>query len=164
MLRKVFITYNPGSTMAEQTAFRMQTLAHLYGFEVLLPYRPGGSNRISQETKRRIDQSQFVLAFDLGRSRNIFKQEIQYAQSMQKPVILLKDKKRSFLPVSQPYFKEFFIDYYNTEDTLHEIARFIDGQFKEKEKEEKRDQAFATALVGIGLGLLAYWFLSAKQE
>ncbi len=150
--------------MAEQTAYRMQTLAHLYGFEVLLPYRPHGSNQIGNETKRRIEEAQFVLAFDLGRSRNIFKQELKYAQSLQKPVILLKDKQRSFLSRHPSYFQEFYIDYYNTDETLHKIARFIDEQFKEKEKEEKKDQAFATALVGIGLGLLAYWFLSAKQK
>jgi len=164
-MKNVFITYNNNSEIGENTALRMQTLSNLYGFSVFLPYRISKSN-ISRETKERINNSRFILAFSIGRYSKILKNELEYALSRKKPIIIIYDKKEKnkiHFP-NKSNVKEVIIDYYNTDKALHQISDFLDQQFNNAEiKQKKNENAIGTALVGIGLGLLAYWALSDKN-
>ncbi len=161
-MKNVFITYNNNSEIGENTALRMQTLSNLYGFSIFLPYRIGKSN-ISRETKERINNARFILAFSIGRYSKILKHEIEYALSKNKPIIIIRDKKEKniFHFPDKSNVKEVLIDYYNTDEALHQISDFLEKQFNNIElKQKKNENAIGTALVGIGLGLLAYWALS----
>jgi len=164
-MKNVFITYNNNSEIGENTALRMQTLSNLYGFSVFLPFRIGKST-ISQETKERINNSRFILAFSIGKYSKILRDELEYALSKNKPIIIMydrKEKNKIHFP-NKNNVKEVLIDYYNTDEALHQISNFLDEQFNDiKLKQQKNENAIGTALVGIGLGLLAYWTLSDSK-
>lgn len=164
-MKNVFITYNANSEIGENTALRMQTLSNLYGFSVYLPYRIGKSN-VSSETKDRINNSRFILAFSIGKDSQILKDELKHALLKNKPVIIIhdtKEKNRIHFP-NNNNVKEIIIDYYNTDKALHQISNFLDKQFTTIElKQKNNENAVGTALAGIGLGLLAYWALSENK-
>ena len=164
-MKNVFITYNNNSDIGENTALRMQTLSNLYGFSVFLPFRIGHSD-ISFETKERIDNSRFILAFAIGRYSRILKNELEYALSKKKPIIIIYDKKeRNKIKFpNRSNVKEVIIDYYNTDEALHQISNFLNEQFADLNSRKKSNEhAIGTALIGIGLGLLAYWALSDNR-
>ena len=161
-MKKVFITYNKNSEIGENTALRMQTLSNLYGYSVLLPYRLHNAN-ISVETKKRIDNSRFILAFSINGFSPTLKNELDYALKKSKPIIVIYDYKegRTINFPNNADVKEVSIDYYNTNEALHQISEFLDSKFTDIElKNKNTENAIGVALVGIGLGLLAYWALS----
>ncbi len=161
---KVFVTFNKSSIAGENTALRMQTLSNLYGFNVLLPYRLG-LNFLSEESKRRIQESSFVLAFAFGRMSKILREELEYAISLNKPVIIVYDninKNKRILNGQSNQVIEIVMDYYNQDVILHKISEFLSRELKSKNKDNKKESAVGTAIVALGLSLLAYWFLSKK--
>jgi len=163
-MKNILITYNSNSEVEENTALRMQTLSNLYGYTVLLPYRIN-STVISGETKTRIGNSRFVLAFCLDAFSEILKQDLDYALTQNKPIIVIYDetKGRKINFPNNSNVREVFIDYYHTDEALHEISTFIGSKFTEEEqKQKKAETALGTALVAVGLGLLTYWAFSNK--
>ncbi len=165
-MENLFVTYNKNAEIEENTALRLQTLSNLYGFSVLLPYRLNSLN-ISTETKTRINNSKFVLAFCIEYFSPSLKQELDYALTVNKPIVVIYDqsegKKINFPNNSN--VKEVYIDYDNTDATLHEVSKFIKSKFSEIQKNEadKNGSAIGIAIVALGLGLLAAWALSEKE-
>lgn len=170
MTKSIFITYNLSSQPGEGTALRLQTISNLYGLSILLPYRFRNSSSISSETKIRIDNSRFVVAFCVDRLTKLLKDELSYAISQRKPLIVIYDnakgKKINFK--DHVNVKEVFVDFTKTDDALHKMAEFLRAKLsaitaKKVTKKTQDDSGLGIALLGIGLGLLAAWTLSKGE-
>ena len=183
MAEKIFVTYLPGSDIGKSTALRMQTIAHLYGFEVLTPYRINHTN-LTVETKERIKKSRFVLGFFVPENgehvdkKNVFFKEIQFANTKNiESFVLVQEKDKSSahqLFDSLKNVKIIDFDYLNPDDALDKLSDYLNELFKkpannkmnkpQKNSDNNIEKALAYALISMALGLLVYWFLSSLEE
>jgi hypothetical protein len=171
MTKSIFITYNNDSQPEESTALRLQTISNLYGLNVSLPYRLRNATGLSTETQIRIDESSFIVAFCLDGLTKLLKEELNYAISQNKPLIIIYDrekgKKINFK--DNVNVKEVFVDFTKTDEALHNIADFLRTSLattntkKKTKKTQNEDSGLGIALLGIGLGLLAAWALSKDK-
>jgi hypothetical protein len=167
----IFVCYNPNAQPEESTALRLQTISNLYGLKVSLPSRQTSANGISQETKLRIDNSRFVVAFCLESLSYLLTEELNYAILKQKPIVVIYDvdagKKINFKEVGD--VKEVFVDFSQTDDVIHEIADFLRAKLKlsqtqsELQQTRNNNTGLSIAVLGIGIGLLAAWALSQEK-
>ncbi|MBI5913963.1 MAG: hypothetical protein HY842_01185 [Bacteroidetes bacterium] len=165
MYKSIFITYNQNSTFGQNTALRLQTISNLYGLSVFLPARLlNQSTGITKETERRINQSSIVAAFGLENLTLQMQAELSYAIARKKPIIVIYDKGIGRTVDFGEYKnkQEIHTDFLDTENALHEIARFLGG-LPAKNTTSKKDIGVAEALLGVGLGLLALWALSKSE-
>lgn len=162
-MSSIFLTFNENSEAGRNTALRMQTISNLYGMAVNLPVRLRMGSELDTETKSRIKASSFVVAFALEGLAHRMRIELQHAIALKKPIIVLYNPYLGKTLEFEDYknVKEFFLDYSNTDETLHQVADFMDS-FKYPAKEKNQNGA-GVALVGIGLGLLALWALSKES-
>ena len=158
----IFITYNPKSSVEENTALRLQTISYLYGLSIDLPYRLGRKH-LPTETQVRIKRATFVVAFCLSKLTPQLKKELEYAISLKKPIIVIYDSKigktihfKNVLNVN-----EVFVDFNNTDTALHNIAEFMRKYSKTKEKENE-NTSLGIGLITVGLGLLTLWALTKE--
>ncbi len=171
MTKSIFISYNHNSQPEESTALRLQTISNLYGLSVSLPYRLRNTSSITNETQTRIENSSFVVAFCVDGLTKLLKEELSYAISKKKPLIVIYDsakgKKINFK--DNVNVKEVFVDFTKTDDALHKIAEFLRTSLaasttkKTTKKTQNEDSGLGIALLGIGLGLLAAWALSKDK-
>lgn len=168
----IFITYNSNVDIEEHSALRLQTIAHLYGLNIVLPYRIKSQTAIHNETKLRIDYSKFIVAFAVtGLSRNL-KNELLYAIEKKKPIIVIYDKTKGKTLHFKKYsnVNEVFVDFKNHEESLHSIAQFLRKHVYNKElstskkSTSEKESGLGAALIGIGLALLAVWALSGNKK
>lgn len=165
----VFVTYNKNSEIGENTSLRLQTLSSLYGFNVDLPYRI--SNTINSETKKRIENASFVLCFspDNFTSGNLI-HELTYADKINKPIVIAFDKNNlePKIPISGSNVKFFPVNFYDIDDAINEIARFLENVSKPKSitnhSNKNPNDGLAKVLVALGIGLLAAWVLSSEED
>lgn len=143
-----FITYN---TSPEEQVFvyRLQTLAAASDIIVLLPQRNG--QRITNETKLRIDRSDCVIAFLTSQLTPDTREELTYAEAKQKLIIPIYEK--DVVPPSTP---ETWISYDPRSETPGGVEGKVLALLKDKKKAEENKQALL--LVGLGIGLLALIF------
>ncbi len=162
MTNRIFVTYNPNVAVEQNTALRLQTIANLYGIAVDLPSRILGSTVINDETVRRISKSNFVLALSLYNMGQEVSHELGAAITKKKPIIALYQHGVGKNIDFQNYVNvsEIYLDLNNTDTTLHEIAVFIDTQFKQNKKETNTT---VLGVLGIALGMLALWGLSKEK-
>jgi len=166
MNSSIFITYNHESKAEESTALRLQTISNLYGFSINLPNRLGVNKTVSNETMLRILNSNFVVAFCIDGLDELLKNEVQYAISINKPLIVIYDNEKrktiNFENISNVI--EVFVDFNKTDDALHSIAEFLRRKLVADESKlisgTEKDSGLGIALLGIGLGLLAAWSFS----
>lgn len=167
-MSNVFVTYNQGSDFEESTALRLQTLSNLYGLNLMLPYRYANAITIHRESKKRIDNADFVVAFCTdGLLSALLTEELNYAAQKQKRTILIFDKaqKRKIKYTNDGTVKEIYVDFYKTDEALHTIAEFLrNNQAVRNKKQQAQNNAVGVALLGIGLGLLAAWVLSKNDQ
>jgi len=170
MTNNIFITYSPISQAEESTALRLQTISNLYGLSVALPYRQLNNTSINFETKNRIDNSTFVVAFCVEGLTEFVKAELDYAISKKKPIIVIYDvaQGETLNFNSNANINEVFVDFNKTDEALHNIADFIRskiGLTKIKPTQKPNNESgLGVALLGIGLGLLAAWALSKENK
>lgn len=172
MTNNIFITFSPSSQAEESTALRLQTISNLYGLSVALPYRQKTNAEINTETKKRIDNSTFIVAFCADGLTKFVKEELNYAILKKKPIVVIYDttkgKKINFK--TNTNIKEVFVDFNKTDDALHSIANFIRSKIqitqvkRTKQQTTNNDSGVGVALLGIGLGLLAAWALSKEKS
>ena len=96
---KGYVTYNSRSELGRQTAFRVQTLANLYGHTIYLPARNCYKKVLSETTKERIADSNVIIAIGVGRLSRVLKWELEYALQQNKPVVFISDTAKG-LPVA----------------------------------------------------------------
>lgn len=150
--------------MGQHSALRLQTIAGLYGFSVVLPLRRPNSSLLNQETKTRIDSADMVAIFALeGVSKGV-NEEIVYASQKNKPVIVLfqRGMTHSGLPQNEK-IKIVEVDFNYIDKASHEVAEFLKGQFSARTKKGKETAGSGSALILLGLGLLAAWALTKDK-
>ena len=167
-MNNVFVTYNKNSEIGENTALRLQTLSSLYGFNVNLPYRI--NETVNSETKNRIDKASFVLCFspDNFLSKNLIA-ELSYADKINKPIVIAFDKNylQPKIPVSGKNVKFFSVNFYDIDSSINQIASFLEEALKNgkvKNNTQNSNDGLAKVLVTLGIGLLAAWALSSKEN
>ncbi|HQT91889.1 MAG TPA: toll/interleukin-1 receptor domain-containing protein [Candidatus Kryptobacter bacterium] len=140
-----FISYN---TSPEEQVFiyRLQTLAAAGDITVLLPQRNG--QRITNETRLRIDRSDCVIVFLTSQLTPDTREELSYAEAKQKLIIPIYEK--DVIPPSTP---PSWISYDPRSETPGAVEQKVLNLLKDKKKTEENKQALL--LVGLGLGLLA---------
>ncbi len=161
----IYITYNKNNKkhVEESTALRLQTLSNLYGINVLLPYRPDIAFSKDSETEIRISKSACVVVFSMSKLTKRLKDEIQNALSKAKPIIIIYDKKiGKTISHNNDNIKEIFLDSNNSDESLHEISKYLKSKFNRSQKniENSNDSNLGVALLGIGLGLLVLSLIS----
>ncbi len=145
MAYTAFISYN---TSPEEQVFvyRLQTLAAASDITVLLPQRNG--QRLTNETRLRIDRSNCVIAFLTSQLTPDTREELAYAEAKGKLVIPIYEK-----DVVTPSAPETWISYDPLTETPGVVEQKVLSFLKEKKRTEENKQALI--LVGLGLGLLA---------
>jgi hypothetical protein len=79
MGKTIFITYNPGNQFEQTIAARLHTIGAVSGFRTYMPDRFNSETILDEETKRRINQSDYVVMFSLSPLSTIVKEEIDTA-------------------------------------------------------------------------------------
>lgn len=189
MAGKIYITFNSSNKtqIEESTALRLQTLSNLYGINVNLPYRANLKFDLDSESKTRIKCSDYVIVLSMTNLSPRLKEEIDFSISEKKPIIVIyneaKGKNIKFL--NKHNIKEVSLDAYNSEETLHKIAQYLQKELKSKSIATKlpakktitptlkkatspsiknEDAGLGIALLGIGLGLLSLALLSNDEK
>ncbi len=178
--KTIFITYNPGNNAEETIAARLHTIGAVSGFRMYMPDRFNSSSILDLETKRRINQSDYLIMFSMSTLSNIVKQELEEAFKHiqdKSRIIVIYDKQRGKnlnSPVTN-YFTSFFFDKYNNrqEDLLHAIINSIlhresmekttTGSPHGLTSKDTENTALA-ALLGVGLGLFILGILSGSKS
>lgn len=148
----MFVTFNRHTSPEEPTALRLQTISKLYYVEIELPFRfeqPG----ITDETKKRIDQSSVVFCFSSVDPDEEVLSEIKYALENDKIVIHIFDSKIPVPVFSHSNLFRMSVDF-STEfcsNVLGKISRFLVSKFGS----EFNRLNVLNALIGIHVGLLS---------
>jgi hypothetical protein len=148
----------------QSTALRLQTIATLYGLRVELPDRIGPAAKAN--TRERIARASYVVAFPLQGLSSVVKEELEYAASIGKTILVVYEKRIG----SRVKFKEYprarywpiDFDGEPTDKVLSEIAQFIKSDQVQPPKSSLGEKHNADtgsnallAFLGIGLGILA---------
>lgn len=160
----LFLSYNKDSDIGQHSALRLQTIAGLYGFSVVLPLRRANSTALNQETKTRIDSANMVAIFALeGVSKGV-NEEIVYASQKNKPVIVLFQKgfPQGRIP-KDDNIRAVEVDFNSIDKASHEVAEFLKDQFPGRTKKAKETSGSGSALILLGLGLLAAWAITKDK-
>ena len=174
MPKPLYLTYNPNVDIEQNTALRLQTISNLYAVSVELPARVLDKSGISIETQNRIARSAFVLAFSLYKMSSSLQKELHYAMSLGKHIVVIYDKKigKTINFNEYPNFQEVHIDFDNTDAALHQIAQYLQRSLYAPitqnpppsiNNEDSIGLGTILGVVGIGLGLLALWGVTAKK-
>jgi len=168
----IFITYNPQIDTEQTLAVRLHTIGAVNGFKMYLPDRFNSETYLDIETKRRIDEADFVVLFSLqSKISNIVKEEISYAWNRlhdKSKIIVIYPTQRTLKSKMGANFTEiYFNPHRDTVDTvthkiLSEIFQKINKEDLSKlnqtdlkiQKQEEQTTNSVLAFIGIGLGLL----------
>ena len=159
----IFISYNSRSEAEQTLDVRLHTIGSVNGFNMLLPDR--NSNLvISDETKNRINQSNYFVLFSFGKT------SIQVETEMDQAFFRFKDKSRIIVikpgaarqSIKSPAkFTQIYFDP-KTESVDTIIQKIIKSIFHKQRtiktiaaKKEKEAENGLVALLGVGLGLYA---------
>ncbi|MBI1804569.1 MAG: toll/interleukin-1 receptor domain-containing protein [Ignavibacteriae bacterium] len=148
-----FISYN---TAPEEQVFvyRLQTLAAASDIIVLLPQRNG--QRITNETKLRIDKADSVIVFLTSKLSPEVREELAYAEAKSKLIIPIYGKGVRHPAGAKDLHWIFFDPALQTPGEIEqEVLKSLGSAKKQKENRE------AIVLVGLGLGLL--WLISSNK-
>lgn len=159
----IFLSYNLSSTDMV-VIWRLQTLAAAHGITMYVPHpEDRRGDHISSSTAQMIDASTLVIAVWTKQPSSKVLQEIQYALSKSKPVLLvveqgikpphwLKEVPALTFDLQRPGdFERRLIDYLNSNQMRHQL------------KLNKKEARAVGALLGIGLALLALWLLTKEK-
>lgn len=159
----IFISYNARNEDEQTLAVRLHTIGAVNGFTMLLPDR--NSNLVlSDETKNRINQSDYFVVFAFGKTSPQVLGEMEHAFMRLRDkyrIIVIKpgtDKQQGREP------NHFTQIYFNPKlESVDMIMQKIMGSIFKKQKMIKKKAAKKTkeaengflALLGVGLGLYA---------
>lgn len=160
----IFISYNPSSDFEQTLAVRLHTTGAVHGFRMFLPDRYNSETVIDNETKVRIQESDYLIVFSTGPLSAIVKAEVEYAWEAFKDkskifVIYTHKKGKNLKGDITKHFTDIYIDPNKSFDKIisNEIMPkiyFKDRSEVEGENEELRKERNALlALMGIGVGL-----------
>ncbi len=144
-------------------AVRLHSIGAVNGFRMFLPERYFSETVLDNETKRRIEESDYYVVFSLGKLSDIVQQEIEYAFNHLKDksrIIVIYDaqKGKNIAGKITNYFHPFHFD--PIKDTVDDLVAQVLTHIAQQAQKQETDKAFAT-LLGIGLGL---WTLSSLSD
>jgi hypothetical protein len=177
----IFMTYNPKVGSEQTLAVRLHTIGAVNGFRMYMPDRHNSDSILDTETQRRINMSDYLVLFSLGKLSAIVKQEIEYAfkhlQDKSKIIVIYDSRKGKNLKgdITQ-HFTPFYFNptegnvdaFLNSVVTTIFHKEHITHQNQQHKAEnarlqsEKQTEQGLTALLGIGVGLFVLNAL-AKQ-
>lgn len=162
----IFISYNPRNNDEQTLAIRLHTIGAVNGFNMLLPDRYHSTTVIDDETKRRINSSDYFILFSFGSMSNLVSQEINAAHERfndKSRIIIIKPALRGAIKEgsSKVYTEIFFNPKQESVDSV--IKRIVGQIFKRqnslastaKKAKDKEFENGILALLGVGLGLYA---------
>jgi len=178
----IFITYNPGNEYERTIAARLHTIGAVNDFRMYMPDRFNSETILDEETKRRIENSDYIILFSIGKISKIVKHELNYAFDYFKDkskIIIIHDKHQEKpLDISREYFTVVEFDYLN--DNQDEFVKRVIHAIKptgskSKKKTKNVTSEIAdnmggviaitalTAIIIIGLGLLLLSLLKKEE-
>lgn len=178
----IFITYNPGNEFERTIAARLHTIGAVNDFRMYMPDRFNSETVLDEETKRRIENSDYIILFSMGKISKIVKHELNYAFDYFKDkskIIIIHDKHQEKpLDISREYFTVVEFDYLN--DNQDEFVKRVihaikPAGSKSKKKTKNVTSEIAdnmggviaitalTAIIIIGLGLLLLSLLKKEE-
>ncbi|HTB07234.1 MAG TPA: hypothetical protein VK806_09800 [Bacteroidia bacterium] len=173
-MKTIFITYNPKSEAERTLATRLHTIGVASGFKMYLPDRFNSEAILSEETKIRISQSNYVVLFSISPLSSVVKQEIDYAFNYlndKSKIIVIYDKHKgkNLKGDITNHFTAFYHDDQTQDALLKELLETIthkeqvEASKKQSERiqelqkdidKRKKENAALLGLLGVGLGLL----------
>ena len=160
---KIFFSYNPNIEKEQKTVNRIQVLGDVYNISVFLPDR-FGTEPLKRSTEHRIKEADCYLLFSMGDFSNTVRDEIIYANSLSKPVIvLLRDyipevvEKLEFLGVKVIKFRNLSPGDYSS--VLLEIESYLKNK-----KTNLKDRITVSGIVSLANSLFYLWKLKHKDE
>jgi len=163
MALKVFLSH---STNPEEQSivWRLQTLGAAHGIEVYVPrhaefrFPSSRAPLLPEEVRKKIDQSDCVLAIITTRTGPAVEKELSYALGREKPIIPIVESSLVGQRFLEKLPRKFvFSPGENPTKIEAEIVNFL----KQESLSKDRKQAIG-ALVAIGLGLLLLYSLAEK--
>ncbi len=156
----IFVSYNSNVESEQTLAVRLHSIGAVNGFRMFLPDRYDSNFVLGNDTKNRIDESDYFVVFShTGKLTSIVEQEIQYAFEKFKKksrILIIHDiTKPSQLEVQSNSYTEIGLN--PVKDTIESSIHKIIEQIKSTENQNNTENGLL-ALLGIGLGL---WILSA---
>lgn len=147
-------------------AVRLQAIGSVNGFRMFLPERYYSETILDDETKHRIEASDYYVVFSLGKLSDIVQQEIIYAFNHLRDksrILVIYDARKSNKKEGHihDYFHPFYFDPVN--DNVDGLVTQILSHVAQKTKKAEMDRAFAT-LLGNGLGLWALSSLNSSRS
>jgi nucleoside 2-deoxyribosyltransferase len=176
MALKVFLSFG-GAPEEQVLAWRLQTLATAHGVDVFVPHRNGQSGLVgvgrvgqskpqrglaglgrvlSEDTRRKIDRADFVLAVITESVSPAAEAELSYAQSKGKLVIPIVQYGTP-VPRSLSQLARFEFSPWDPGKVESDVIQFL----REKQVSKQNQQALG-ALIAIGLGLFLLSNLAEK--
>lgn len=112
-LPSVFVSYNPNADLEQTLAVRLHTIGAVHGFNMLLPDRVGFSSTVTNETKVRIQASDYFILFSTTQLSLIVLEEIKIAFSKlhdKSKILVIYDKSVGKNLKGADNFTEIYID------------------------------------------------------
>lgn len=171
--RTIFITYNPSNEEEQILATRLHTIGAVNGFRMYLPDRYNSETILDNETKKRIEQSEWVIMFSLSKSLStIVLKELEYAYKFlkDKTKIIVLYSTKTGKTVKSTHFTEIFFDPYK--ESVDEVVQNIMKEIFRREakdqqiqilKEKNEEKNAFLALLGIGLGLVIIGAIASRR-
>lgn len=166
-MERVYVTYNPGEPIEENTVLRLQTISNLYGITVELPFRINAPfGKIHTETIKRIQRASFVICISLRPPSEILKSELIVALENKIPIVIIHDSisGNPFGALNDPNIFQVGLDFrQNNQDTiLHNVARFLKDHLDKKKAESGTKTGLA--ILGVTLGLLFLNAIASNED
>lgn len=177
----IFITYNPNNDLERTIAARLHTLGAVNDFRMYMPDRFNSETVLDDETKRRIENSDYIILFSMGKISKIVKQELNYAFDYFKDkskIIIIHDKHQERpLDISHEHFTVVEFDYLS--DSQDDFVKRVISAIRPIEKNNTKTKhttseindnmgsvvaiTALTAIIIIGLGLLLLSLLKKED-
>jgi nucleoside 2-deoxyribosyltransferase len=160
MAFKVFLTYSLDPS-EEALAWRLQTLAAAYGFDMYVPQRdslPTRQRALARAATDAINRSDCVLALIAGNTDRAVEGELAHALAQGKLVIPIVRSDLAGHPLLSQFPRVFT---FSPGDDPGKLETDLFEFLKHQELSKEKQQAMG-ALVAIGLGLMVLYSLSEK--
>ena len=145
MAYTAFISYNT-SPDEEVFVYRLQTLAGDSDIRVVLPQRNGSI--LSDETKRRIQGADCVLAFLTAKLSAQVREELAFAQGREILIVPIYERGVKLQTLKNKYN---WIQYNPSVDTPGTVEKHVLDLLRKLKKEKDNRDVVLLALLGIGL-------------
>lgn len=164
----IFVTYNSGNDFEQTLAVRLQTLGAIHGFNMLMPDRYGQNVKLSQETRFRINSSDYFIFFSTSELTPEVQAEIQAAYEHlhdKSRIVIVYDRVKNIqhsLNCTEVYIN-------SSEDSIQGILKKTISRIRENQQQTNKITQQNTinaigAILLLGLGLLALNSITSSQK